>query len=50
MARANTNTKKVSKKAAPARPHFAIRAIRNRNPREFRSHTAGSVLSRIFSL
>lgn len=47
MARAaKTNIKKV---ALTARPHFAIRPIRNRNPRHFRAHTAGSVLSRIFS-
>lgn len=47
MARA-TKTK-IKKVTLAARAHFAIRPIRNRNPRHFRAHTAGSVLSRIFS-
>jgi hypothetical protein len=29
--------------------HFAIRAIRNANPRQYRAHRAGRVLARIFS-
>lgn len=42
---AKTKTSKIAK-----RTHFAVRAIRNANPRNFRSHRAGSVLARIFSL
>ncbi len=41
-----TKTTRVSAR----RVHFAIRAIRNANPRHFRSHRAGRVLARIFSL
>lgn len=41
--------KKTNLKTA-ARPHFAVRAIRNANPRQFRAHRTGSVLSRMFSL
>jgi len=41
-------TKRVPR-AIMKRAHFSVRAIRNANPRQFRSHRAGSVLARIFS-
>ncbi len=41
---------KTTRRASVRRVHFAIRAIRNANPRHFRSHKAGHVLARIFSL
>jgi len=47
---ATATTRKGTTRKAAKRPHFAIRAIRNANPRGFRAHRAGSMLSKIFSL
>ncbi|MFH1375496.1 MAG: hypothetical protein ABIH35_02390 [Patescibacteria group bacterium] len=43
-------TKITRSRVRADRSHFAIRPIRNANPRRFRAHRAGSVLARIFSL
>ena len=47
---ATATTRKRTARKATKRPHFAIRAIRNANPRGFRAHGAGHMLSKIFSL
>ena len=45
-----TSALKKPRSITTGRTAFSVRTIRNANPRKFRSHKAGSVLSRIFSL